>query len=59
MTKLQQNAPNFMNETKLVEIFVKCDDFYKEFEEFLSSVGLNDPIKKNSLLKTAACRQVR
>jgi hypothetical protein len=35
-----------MNETKLVEIFVKCDDFYKEFEGFLSSVGLNDPIKK-------------
>jgi len=35
-----------MNETKLVEIFVKCDDFYKEFEKFLSSMGLNDPIKK-------------
>ena len=35
-----------MNETKLVGIFVKCDDFYKEFEKFLSSVGLNDPLKK-------------
>jgi len=35
-----------MNETKLVEIFVKCDDFYKEFFKFLSSKGLNDPIKK-------------
>jgi hypothetical protein len=35
-----------MNEDKLVEIFVKCDDFYKEFEKFLSDKGLNDPIKK-------------
>ena len=42
-----------MNDDKLVEIFVKCDDFYKEFEKFLSSKGLDDPLKKNSLLKTA------
>jgi hypothetical protein len=48
-----------MNETKLVEIFVKCDDFYKEFEKFLSSKGLSDPLKKNSLLKTADCHQAR
>jgi hypothetical protein len=48
-----------MNETKLVEIFVKCDDFYKEFEEFLLTKGLTDPLKKNSLLKTAGSIQAR
>jgi hypothetical protein len=36
-----------MNEHKLVEIFVRCDDFYKEFEKFLSDKGLgDDPLKK-------------
>jgi len=35
-----------MSEHKLVEIFVRCDDFYKEFEKFLSAKGLNDPLKK-------------
>ena len=48
-----------MRDDKLVEIFVKCDDFYKEFEKFLSSKGLTDPLKKNSLLKTANCVQAR
>lgn len=40
-----------MNHTeKLVEIFVRCDDFYQEFEKFLSQKGVSeDPIKKNSL----------
>ncbi len=28
---------------KLVEIFVKCDDFYKEFEKFLQNKGLECP----------------
>jgi len=48
-------------EDKLVEIFVKCDDFYKEFEKFLSTKGLGevDPLKKNSPLKIAVCLQVR
>ena len=31
---------------KLVEIFVKCDDFYKDYEAFLDSKGLDNPIKK-------------
>ena len=36
-----------MIEHKLVEIFVSCDDFYKEFEKFLSDKGLDDdPLKK-------------
>jgi hypothetical protein len=36
-----------MDDSKLVEIFVKCDDFYKEFEKFLSDKGLDeDPLKK-------------
>jgi hypothetical protein len=38
-----------MRDDKLVEIFVRCDDFYKEFEKFLSSKGLNDPLKKTLL----------
>lgn len=35
---------------KLVEIFVKCDDFHKEFEKFLSARSVVDPLKKNSPL---------
>jgi hypothetical protein len=41
-----------MNEIKLVEIFVSCDDFYKEFEKFLSDKGLDeDPLKKTVVHK--------
>jgi hypothetical protein len=41
-----------MNEHKLVEIFVKCDDFYKEYEKFLSAKGLDqDPLKKTVVCK--------
>jgi len=41
-----------MNEHKLVEIFVNCDDFYKEFEKFLSDKGLDDdPLKKTLVWK--------
>ena len=38
---------------KLVEIFVKCDDFYKEFEKFLANKGLQeiDPLKKTLVSK--------
>lgn len=35
---------------KLVEIFVKCDDFYQEFEQFLSARSI-DPLKKTLCLK--------
>ena len=31
---------------KLVEIFVKCDDVYQEFEKFLHDKGINYPLKK-------------
>ncbi len=31
---------------KLVEIFVRCDDFYKEFEKFLENKGIECPLKK-------------
>jgi hypothetical protein len=49
-----------MNYTdKLVEIFVQSDDFYKEFNKFLTTKGLQDPLKKNSLRKTATCHPVR
>ena len=34
---------------KLVEIFVKCDDFYKDYEDFMDSKGLHNPIKKTRL----------
>ena len=34
---------------KLVEIFVKCDDFYKDYEYFMDSKGLHNPIKKTRL----------
>jgi len=40
-----------MTDIKLVEIFVRCDDFYKEFEKFLSAKGLNDPLKKTRFWK--------
>lgn len=35
-----------MTDIKLVEIFVGCDDFYKEFEKFLTTKGLECPLKK-------------
>jgi hypothetical protein len=44
---------------KLVEIFVKCDDFYQEFEKFLHDKGINYPLKKNSLLKTVNSRPAK
>ena len=31
---------------KLVEIFVKCDDFYQDYEKYLSTHAIIDPIKK-------------
>lgn len=43
---------------KLVEIFVKCDDFYQEFEKFPKDKGINYPLK-NSLPKTASSRPVK
>lgn len=43
-----------MHEDKLVEIFVRCDDFYKEFEKFVSSKGLEAPLKKTRLRKQRA-----
>lgn len=36
---------------KLVEIFVKCDDFYQEFDRFLSARSISDPLKKTLLFK--------
>lgn len=34
-----------MNHTdKLVEIFVKCDDFYKQFEKFMHSKAVQEPM---------------
>jgi hypothetical protein len=49
-----------MNYTdKLIEIFDACDDFYKEFDQFLAGKGLQDPLKKNSLHKITACLPVR
>jgi hypothetical protein len=36
---------------KLVEIFVKCDDFYQEFEKFLHTKGINYPLKKTHFSK--------
>jgi hypothetical protein len=36
---------------KLVEIFVKCDDFYQEFEKFLNYKGITLPLKKTVLSK--------
>jgi hypothetical protein len=40
-----------MTDIKLVEIFVRCDDFYKEFERFLLAKGLSDPLKKTRFQK--------
>jgi hypothetical protein len=34
---------------KLVEIFVKCDDFYQDFEKFLNGKGIDYPLKKTVL----------
>ena len=36
---------------KLVEIFVKCDDFYKDFGDFMDSKGLQNPIIKLTSMK--------
>ena len=44
---------------KLVEIFVRCDDFYQEFEKFLQDKGISYPIKKNAVLKTVDCHRVK
>ena len=47
-----------MNHTdKLVEIFVKCDDFYQEFEKFLNDKGINYPLKKTVRSKLPALTQ--
>jgi hypothetical protein len=35
----------------LIEIFVACDDFYKEFDQFLAGKGLQDPLKKSEAKK--------
>lgn len=37
---------------KLVEIFVRTDDFYKDFEKFLQQNRLQDPIKKTRFIKS-------
>jgi hypothetical protein len=42
---------------KLVEIFVKCDDFYREFEKFLNDKGINYPLKKTVLSKLSTLFQ--
>jgi hypothetical protein len=42
------------NIDKLVEIFVRCDDFYQEFHQFLTARSVEDPLKKNSLHWNAA-----
>jgi len=31
---------------KLIEIFVNCDDFYKEYNKFLTLRSIEDPLKK-------------
>jgi len=36
---------------KLVEIFVRCDDFYQEFEQFLNNKGIENPLKKTRFSK--------
>ena len=42
---------------KLVEIFVKCDDFYQEFEKFLNDKGIDYPLKKTALSKMSTLAQ--
>jgi hypothetical protein len=42
---------------KLVEIFVKCDDFYQEFEKFLNYKGITLPLKKTVLSKLPTVTQ--
>ena len=42
---------------KLVEIFVKCDDFYKEFEKFLQDKGIDYPLKKTHFSKLSTLVQ--
>ena len=36
---------------KLAEIFVKCDDFCKDYEQFLDKYASVDPIKKTLFTK--------
>jgi hypothetical protein len=40
-----------MTDIKLIEIFVNGDDFYKEYEKFLSTKGLECPLKKTRFQK--------
>jgi hypothetical protein len=42
---------------KLVEIFVRCDDFYQEFEKFLNNKGINYPLKKTLVSKLPTLTQ--
>jgi hypothetical protein len=42
---------------KLVEIFVKCDDFYQEFEKFLNDKGIDSPLKKTVLSELPTLRE--
>jgi len=39
------------NSDKLVEIFIRCDDFCKEYQQRIEKVGLMDPIKKTLFTK--------
>ena len=36
---------------KLVEIFIKCDDFCKEYEAYILKYGIVEPIKKTLFTK--------
>jgi hypothetical protein len=40
---------------KLVEIFVKCDDFHRQYEKFLSARSVIDPLKKLASMEWALC----
>jgi len=42
---------------KLVEIFVRCDDFYQEFEKFLHDKGIDYPLKKTLFSKLPTLTQ--
>lgn len=47
-----------MNYTdKLVEIFVRCDDFYQEFKKFLQHKGISFPLKKTLCSKLPTLTQ--
>jgi hypothetical protein len=41
MYKKNIKCTKLINEHKLVEIFVRCEDFYKEFEKILLDKGLD------------------